>query len=498
MLVMGLRGLQLLGQAGDLVHHYSESHVPALVEVGKVRAGVGNLRRYEKDVLINLADAAAVDKYQKEWEALYTDINSRFTKVEKLDIAPDITKLVGEMRGTLGTYRSEFGKLVDGVRKGEFADTAAANKAFEPAKPAIRALDQQLGKLSERIDAEGDLSLSAITQHEAEVRWRQALLVVVGGGLIILFTYMNVRSILGPLRSVVTTAERIAQRDLSEDVEARGVDEAADMMRGVQGVQGVQGVLRGVVGDVRDATDRIATASREVASGSMDLSQRTEQAAANLQRTSSAMEQLTASVRHNAEAARQANELARDASGVAERGGAAVSDVVSTMERISASSRKIGDIIGTIDGIAFQTNILALNAAVEAARAGEQGRGFAVVAAEVRSLAQRSAEAAKEIKTLITVSTENVESGTEQVARAGETMRDIMASIERVSHIVGEISHATSEQNAGIQQVGQAINELDQATQQNAALVEESAAAASSLQREADELAGSVAVFKLA
>jgi methyl-accepting chemotaxis protein len=255
--------------------------------------------------------------------------------------------------------------------------------------------------------------------------------------------------------------------------------------------------LRDVVGGIRTGVDSVNTASVEIASGNVDLSARTEQTASNLQQAASAMEQLTGTVKQSADSARQANQLASSAAEVAQRGGSVVAQVVSTMDDINTSSKKIADIIGTIDGIAFQTNILALNAAVEAARAGEQGRGFAVVASEVRSLAQRSAEAAKEIKGLIGASVEKVEGGSRLVADAGRTMSEIVSSVQRVSDIIGEITAAASEQSDGIGLVNRSVNQLDQMTQQNAALVEQSAAAAEGLKDQAARLSQVVGTFRI-
>ena len=248
---------------------------------------------------------------------------------------------------------------------------------------------------------------------------------------------------------------------------------------------------------VQEAADSVRMAAGEIASGNADLSRRTEHQASSLQQTAASMEQMNATVKNNADTARQANQLAAHASTAATRGGAVVDQVVTTMSDITAASRRIADIIGTIDGIAFQTNILALNAAVEAARAGEQGRGFAVVASEVRILAQRSAEAAKQIKALIGDSVQKVELGASLVGTAGSTMQDIVTQVKRVSDLIGEITSAAGEQSQGIEQVGQAVNQLDQATQQNAALVEQSAAAAESLKVQADRLAEAVGVFRL-
>jgi methyl-accepting chemotaxis protein len=265
----------------------------------------------------------------------------------------------------------------------------------------------------------------------------------------------------------------------------------------IAGLQAMVESVRATVLQVRSSTDSISTASREIATGNQDLSSRTEQTASNLQQAASSMAQLTGTVKQSADSALQANQLAHSAAEVAARGGAVVSQVVSTMDEINASSKRIADIIGVIDGIAFQTNILALNAAVEAARAGEQGRGFAVVATEVRSLAGRSAEAAREIKSLIGASVERVDTGSRLVADAGRTMQEIVGSVQRVSDIIGEITAASSEQSAGIGQVNTSVAELDRMTQQNAALVEQSAAAAESLSEQADRLAEVVSTFRL-
>ncbi len=313
---------------------------------------------------------------------------------------------------------------------------------------------------------------------------------LLGGGLFVLIR----RSVTQPLGELTQAVMTVASGDLTQPVQTQRRDEIGALMHEVEGLR--QHYLQ-IMSQVRSAVDSISTASSEIAAGNQDLSNRTEQTASNLQQTANSMEQLTTTVQHSADSARQANQLAASAAEVAARGGSVVNQVVTTMSDINHSSKKISDIIGVIDGIAFQTNILALNAAVEAARAGEQGRGFAVVAAEVRSLAQRSAEAAKEIKNLIGTSVEKVESGSRLVQDAGTTMGEIVNSVQRVSDIIGEISAASSEQSNGIGRVNEAVGQLDQMTQQNAALVEQSAAAAQSLRDQAERLAQGVQVFKL-
>jgi methyl-accepting chemotaxis protein len=347
----------------------------------------------------------------------------------------------------------------------------------------------------------GQLKLSYATDRMRAKMLLLSLIVAVGsgigallvGGTLIWVAGRVRRQIGGEPATALAVARAVAQGDLTTSISL----EAGDRDSLLAWLQTMQQDLAKAVADVRRGSNHVAHASTEIATGNQDLSARTEQQAGELQQTASTMEQLGSTVRNNADNARQAAQLAQGASHVALQGGEVVGQVVDTMKGIQESSRRIADIIGTIDGIAFQTNILALNAAVEAARAGEQGRGFAVVAGEVRSLAQRSADAAREIKALITASVERVEQGTTLVDRAGSTMQEIVGAVQRVTDIIGEISAASSEQSAGVVQVGSAITRMDQGTQQNAALVEQSAAAAESLKQQAQQLVHAVAVFKL-
>jgi methyl-accepting chemotaxis protein len=369
-------------------------------------------------------------------------------------------------------------------------------KAFV-AKDMYPAIDPVAGVMDKLTAVQLDVAGAEYKQSQVgyvRVLWTCIVVSTLAVVIASVLAWRLILSITGGIDEAVKVAETVANGDLSSRIVVRRRDETGRLMGALQRMNAN---LMGIVGDVRSASESIATGSSQIANGNADLSQRTEEQASNLQQTAASMEQLTATVKQNAETAQVATQLASTATTAAERGGAIVGQVVSTMDAITASSRRVVDIIGVIDGIAFQTNILALNAAVEAARAGEQGRGFAVVASEVRSLAQRSGAAAREIKTLIGESVSNVENGTRLVADAGHTMDDIVNQVKRVNDMIGEIASASTEQSTGIGQIGDAVAQLDQVTQQNAALVEESAAAAESLNQQAAQLARIVGTFKL-
>ncbi len=398
-------------------------------------------------------------------------------------------QLVAAAKPLFAEYQRQCDRAID--LAGMDANTGAG--AMRSAEDTYARLNQSLSDLAKRSEA-----VQAEFQAVADTRSRTTSITL--GALVLLATLASLvmawrtqRRVLGELLQAVALSQQVAQGQLGAQPEVTGNDEIADLRRALRDM--VDG-LRSSLETVRQASDEIGIAAAEIASGNADLSQRTEQSASSLQQTASSMEELTGTVRQTADSAGTANQLAASASDVARRGGTVVTQVVSTMDEINASSKKISDIIGTIDGIAFQTNILALNAAVEAARAGEQGRGFAVVASEVRSLAQRSAQAAREIKALIGASVDRVEAGSKLVADAGSTMNEIVSSVQRVSDIIGEISSAAGEQSAGIGQVGSAVSQLDSMTQQNAALVEQSAAAADSLRQQAEKLTAVVSRFQ--
>ena len=433
---------------------------------------------------------AAIGKTLKE----YAQQDAALAELLTPDSAtPAETKLLGEVRELERKARPELDTAIKAADDGDTVSaTLALMNRVAPAETAWRA------KLREFIELQNTLNADATVSAEhtqSRARMVGGLLVLLAIALGTLIAWRITASITAPIGRAVVVAERIARGDLTSQVEVRIHDETGRLL---EAIAAMQERLRTLVGEIGQTADSILVASSEVASGNLDLSQRTEHTSHNLQSAATSLVDLTGTVSQSADAARQANQLASSASDAATRGGEVVTQVVRTMDTISASSRKIADIISVIDGIAFQTNILALNAAVEAARAGEQGRGFAVVAGEVRSLAGRSANAAREIKTLIGASVDQVQEGSTLVNHAGKTIEELVLSVRRVSDIMGEITAATQEQSQRIGHVSQSVSELEEMTQQNAALVEEGAAAADSLKDQAGRLTQMVGAFRLA
>jgi methyl-accepting chemotaxis protein len=413
-------------------------------------------------------------------------------KVKELLTSPEEAKLLQAISDARDFYNVQKAAVTK-AKEANDADTANSvlQEKFMPASAKYQDLLRDLVDMQRKAI---DDNAARIDEAAATSLRLQTLLIALLVVLVAVCGATLRSSIVKPLEVAIAVARRVARGDLTADIQVASRDEAGQLL---EALRNMNDALRSLVTNVTQGTGTIAHASDEIAAGNLELSSRTEQQASSLEETASSMEELTSTVKQTSDNARQANQLAGSASDVAAKGGAVVRQVIDTMGQISASSNKIVDIIGVIDGIAFQTNILALNAAVEAARAGEQGRGFAVVAAEVRSLAQRSAAAAKEIKGLIDASVSNVAAGSTLVGEAGTTMEEIVDGIRRVADIMSEISAATNEQTLGIEQINEAIGQMDQTTQQNASLVEEAAAASETLQRQAADLADAVRAFKL-
>ena len=482
------------------------------LRISSLNQEVGTMvkERYPKTVVANGIKADVNEATRSMLNVLImTDPEQIKKELQNIDArnASATTAIAGLSRNTGDAKGQEILKAIETIRaKFIPAQTAFVGLVNQDLKDDAMvkfmfSLRPQQAKYFEQLDKfiayQNDIMVKAGDDASAVTVRTQGLilvLTVVASAISLLVAFLATRSITRPLTEAVGIAKRVADGDLTSVIEVSSADETGQMMDALKHMN--ESLIR-IVAEVRSGTDSITSASSEIASGNLDLSNRTEQQAASLGQTASSMRQLTGTVQQNADNARQANQLAATASEVAVRGGSVVSHVIDTMGSITASSKKIVDIIGVIDGIAFQTNILALNAAVEAARAGEQGRGFAVVAAEVRNLAQRSAAAAKEIKTLIGDSVDKVREGSNLVEQAGVTMEEVVASVRRVTDIMGEITSASQEQSAGIALVNTTIVEMDGTTQQNAALVEQAAAAASSMQDQAASLARVVSVFKL-
>ncbi|AKZ64559.1 chemotaxis protein [Herbaspirillum hiltneri N3] len=493
LLLIGITGLgiQSLGALHDGTQLIVKNRYPQVVVANDIVLQISDNAIAMRNILL-IDDHEALLKEIQRIEDGEKGINASLATLQQMLSSDMGRKSYGEISALRATYEK-------GQR--EFLKLAATGATMDASQLLLTSLRNDQQNYINRVKGfiKGGSIVMAKSSAEASDLYhgKTVIMLVMATAAVLLacgFAFWITRSITRPVNHAVQVARSVAAGDLSSHVEVNSQDEIGQLL---MALRDMNGSLTTIVSEVRTGADTIATASSEIATGNLDLSSRTEQQAGSLEETAATMEQLTATVKQNAENARQANQLAATASDVATHSGSVVAQVVTTMGSISDSSKKIVDIISVIDGIAFQTNILALNAAVEAARAGEQGRGFAVVASEVRSLAQRSATAAKEIKALIDDSVEKVDIGSKLVAQAGGTMDEVVASVRRVSDIVGEISFASQEQSSGIGQVNQAITQMDEVTQQNAALVEQAAAAAQSLQDQSANLARVVGVFRL-
>ncbi|RXZ34062.1 HAMP domain-containing protein [Oxalobacteraceae bacterium CAVE-383] len=488
-------GLFSVGQLNEVNKSAAEMKnvwLPSLRSVLHIREQLARLRAIEVQYSVVSADAD-LSPYKKNTAALFADLEQSVAQYSQLVTQPAEQEALQRFKSQLGPYLEQHQKIFAAIDAQKAWDVPEMLKgeALGAPRTKLNAIADELIKINE----EGSTRAGAVGDsiYKAGRIWIFGMLaasVLIGCG----FALWIARIVSNPLTSAVNLSRRVAAGDLTGDVEVRSTDETGQLM---QALKDMNAALTRIVTDVRLGTDAIATASGEIASGNMDLSTRTEQQAGALEETASSMEEMTHAVKKSADSANQANLFAESATRVALKGSTVVSEVVDTMGSISESAKRIIDIIGVIDGIAFQTNILALNAAVEAARAGEQGRGFAVVAAEVRTLAQRSATAAKEIKQLIGDSVQNVDAGTKLVGQAGATMTEMVDGVKKLADIMGEITTSTQGQAAGIDRINQALQQMENVTHQNAALVEQGAAASESMREQAENLLRSVSVFKL-
>ncbi|SEL27307.1 methyl-accepting chemotaxis sensory transducer with TarH sensor [Roseateles sp. YR242] len=492
MLAMGVFSVSRVSTVESKVEDLATNWLPSTQQLASINELLNQMRRAELQMLLG-GDAKAL---QDEANRLSTQWGKLPDLVKAYDLnvdSPRERELFDELKRRIEAYRGVQNRLVALITDNQH-DQAMALQRSE-SRTAFRATTESLGQLIQINDEGAKLAHQHAQESYQSVIWAIWSMVAVAIALGAVIGWLLTRSLTQPLQQASQTADRIADGDLTDVVIPTRSDELGDLLRALGRMREA---LHRSVSAVRDSAHQIAEASREVAVGSTDLSARTEQTASNLEQTSAAMHQLTDAARQSATSAQEASSLAREAAGVAQQGGSMVGQVVDTMEGIQQSSRRIADIIGVIDSIAFQTNILALNAAVEAARAGEQGRGFAVVAAEVRTLAQRSAQAAREIKSLITTSVEQVENGSRIVGNTGDTMTQLVQAVDRVSQLIAEIAGSVGSQTQSLTEVNAAVTHLDGMTQQNAALVEQSAAAAESLKDQAARLAQVVGRFRLA
>ncbi len=493
LLAVGFAGMWGMRGLGHLATDFSEHAYQETTELSRVRLSLAELSRLERDMLLHDSPAHFAQSRQA-WEAAQAEAQAGIAAMLEGEDDED-NAILRRMSAGLKDYAAAVAPVMQRLQSGGYAQALDAQADLADARARHAALQAEAERVAAIVAGEAQ----AVLARQEALTERTLIWFGIGVVLAMLVvapsTLLNMQSICRPLDEAQRLAQAITSGDLTQRVSVCGRDELSQLMKALVDMQAS---LSRIVSEVRGSTDRMGVASAEIATGNQDLSLRTEQTASYLQQAVGSIEEITGTLRHSAEAAHQARDMARTNAEVAAQGGQAVGEVVSTMQEIHHSSQQIADIIGVIDSIAFQTNILALNAAVEAARAGEQGRGFAVVAGEVRNLAQRSAGAAREIKTLIGASVERVEAGTRQVAQAGTTMAEIVANAQRIAALVNDITQAANDQSQSIGRVNGSVGELDQMTQQNAALVEESAVTAQSLKDQSTRLAEVIQVFRLA
>ncbi len=474
--------------------HAVDFDVQVAQRAAQIKAGVLEERRFEKDVFINLADAEKVDSYEAKWIAQRNALLDGIRQFGDMPLAEEDRQVLADIGTAFSAYTSGFEGVVKMIRAKQIKTTQDANVEMTKYKDAVHKMEAVSAALNERAIARvGGIDRTITASRDRAIAMLSLFAV---GGTVLSFALGRWigRSITHPVEEAVRFAKTVATGDLTASIEAARGDEIGELLQALRSMN--ESLVR-IVQRVRDGAEHVAGASSQIASANGDLSARTAHQASNLEETAAAMEQLTSTVAQTGSNAKLANELVCSTSEVAAKGGQIVEEIVAKMEGITTASKRIAEIIGVVDSIAFQTNILALNAAVEAARAGEQGRGFAVVASEVRTLAQRSAQAAREIRDMILDSVQRVDEGSRLVSEAGASMAGIVTQIRRVADLIGEVSSAVTQQSSGIGEINTAVSQMDAFTQQNSALVEQSAAASTSLSEQARLLTEAVATFRL-
>lgn len=489
--LMGLFSFDHIKRTAD---HTFQVDLELAINSARIQSQSLELRRYEKDTFIHAGQPGQVESYGSQWQAAYDQLVQTLNQGKALATDPDVVAVYNEAMNALGHYEKGYTGVLQRIKNGELNDSVAANSAFKQYKDDIYALENKADEIDKVASSRLSQANAALDATSSNARKRLVLFAGIAIVLAIVLATVITRSITRPLRRAVEVSRNVARGDLRQHIEFHGQDEPNQVLAAMAMMNES---LSRLVTSIRGASDGVHVGASEITAGNDELSTRTQQQAASLEETAASMEEMTSTVKQNADNAAQADQLTQRVRSQAQDGQKVASEAVDAMQQIDDSSRRITDIIGMIDDIAFQTNLLALNASVEAARAGEQGRGFAVVASEVRNLAGRSAEAAKEIKTLVEDSATKVSAGSEHVHLTGQRLEEIAASVNQVSDLVAEIAHASREQTTGIEQVNTAVTEMDSITQQNASLVEEAAAASQSLKQQAEALTEQLAFFKL-